>query len=128
MDNASYYSWLCEQVPVKSCTKAKLIDWLVYHNVSLYSGTKKDELYSIIQCICITRKYIVHEMAKARGHEVVRLPVTHCTLNPIKLVWAQVKGRIKSNAQFNLSECERLAWEGFSVVTPARWTSMVDKM
>ncbi len=59
-------------------------------------------------------------MAKAGRHEVVRLPEAHCTLNPIELAWAQVKGHIKSNAHlFNLSECERLAWEGFDIVFKA---------
>ncbi len=65
-------------------------------------------------------------MAKTGGHEVVRLPVALCTLNPIELAWAQVKGHIKSNAhEFNLSECERLAWEGFDIVTPERWAALV---
>ena len=58
---------------------------------------------------------------------VVRLPVAHCTLNPIELAWAQVKGHIKANARaFNLREVEQLAWEGFNVVTPDRWKSLVE--
>ena len=49
-------------------------------------------------------------MALAAGHEVVRLPVAHCILNPIDLAWAQVKGHIKTNNRaFNLTEVERLA-------------------
>ncbi len=44
----------------------------------------------------------------------------------IELAWAQVKGHIKSNAhEFNLSEYERLAWEGFDIVTPERWTALI---
>jgi ornithine carbamoyltransferase len=65
-------------------------------------------------------------MADAAGHEVVRLPVAHCTLNPIEMAWAQVKGYIKANNQkFNLREVERLAHEGFDIVTPERWTSLI---
>ncbi len=37
------------------------------------------------------KKYRVDEMAKAAGHEVVRLPPYHCTFNPIELVWADEK-------------------------------------
>ena len=60
------------------------------------------------------------------GHEVVRLPVAHCTLNPIELAWAQVKGHIKSNARaFNLTEVEQLAWDGFEVVTADRWKKLI---
>ena len=60
------------------------------------------------------------------GHEVVHLPVAHCKLNPIELAWAQVKGHIKSNTkEFNLTEVEGLAWEGFATVTADRWTKLV---
>ena len=39
--------------------------------------------------------------------------MAHCTLNPIEMAWAQVKGHIKANAKhFNLAETEQLAWEG----------------
>ena len=49
----------------------------------------------------------------AADHEVVQLPVAHCTLNPIELAWAQVKGHIKSNAHdFNLTDVKCLMWEG----------------
>ena len=57
---------------------------------------------------------------------MVRLPVAHCTLNPIELAWAQVKGHIKSNAKaFNLTEVEQLAWEGFAKVTADRWKKLI---
>ena len=52
--------------------------------------------------------------------------MAHCTLNPIELAWAQVKGYIKANTHdFNLTEVERLAWEGFKVVTPERWSDLI---
>ena len=31
------------------------------------------------------------------GHEVVRLPVAHCELNPIEMAWRQQNGHIKQN-------------------------------
>ena len=68
----------------------------------------------------------MNEMACAARYEVVHLPVAHCTLNPIEMAWAQVKGHIKANnRQLNLSEVECLVWEGFEVVTPERWASLV---
>ena len=71
-------------------------------------------------------KYIVDEMARKAGHEVVRLPVAHCTFNPIELAWAQVKDHIKRNtSKFNLDEVKQLAQEGFEVVTKGRWADLV---
>ena len=58
-------------------------------------------------------KYIVDEMVCKAGHEVVRLPVAHCMLNPIELAWVHVKGHLKRNtSQFNLDEVKHLAQEG----------------
>ena len=57
---------------------------------------------------------------------MVQLLVAHCTLNPIELAWAQVKGHIKANTHvFNLCEVKQLAWEGFDVVTPNRWKNLI---
>lgn len=61
------------------------------------------------------------------GHEVVRLPVAHCELNPIEMAWAQVKGYVRDhNQKFTLTEAERLVNEGFSCVTPEKWKKLID--
>ena len=60
------------------------------------------------------------------GHEVVRLPVAHCELNPIEMAWARVKGYVKEhNRKFTLTEVARLVNEGFNCVTPERWKKLV---
>ena len=38
------------------------------------------------------------------GHEVVRLPVAHCELNPIEMAWSQVKGYVKEHNKKYLTE------------------------
>ncbi len=66
------------------------------------------------------------QLAKFTGHEVVRLPVSHCELNPIEMAWSQMKGYIKThNTLFTLSKMEQLTHAGFDVVTPVRWKSLV---
>ena len=126
MDNASYHSRRCEELPVKNWTKKRMIEWLDEKGIPYPPKALKSEIFSIIQRLNLTPRYVVDEMARAAGHEVVRLPVAHCTLHPIEMAWAQVKGHIKTNnRQFNLSEVECLAWEGFEVVTPERWASLI---
>ena len=96
-----------------------MIEWLEVKDISYPTKALKSEIFSIIQGLHITPQYRVDEIAHKAGHEVVRLPVAHCTLNPFELAWAQVKGHINANThEFNLTEVERLAWEGFDVVTP----------
>ena len=66
------------------------------------------------------------EMAKAAGHQVVRLPPYHCELNPIEMAWSQVKHYGKThNREFTLDALEHLVNEGFAQVTPERWTSLI---
>lgn len=131
MDNSSYHSRIEEEKPKKSWTKSKMYEWLVYYGVSFDPNDTKSQLFSIIQDATkrmglSNTKYIVDEMARKAGHEVVRLPVAYCTLNPIELAWAQVKDHIKTNSsQFNLDEVKRLAQEGFEVVTNEWWADLV---
>ena len=43
------------------------------------------------------------------------------------MAWAKVKGHIKVNTRaFNFREVEQLAWDGFDVVTPDYWKSLVE--
>ena len=126
MDNASYHTRRCEDVPTKSWTKTRTIEWLNKKNIPFPPKALKAEIFSIVQGLGATPKYVVDEMALKAGHEVVRLPMAHCTLNPIELAWAQIKGYIKANnRRFNLNEVASLAKEGFEVVTPERWASLV---
>ena len=72
-------------------------------------------------------KYVIDEMAKAAGHEVVRIPPYHCELNPIELCWSQVKGYIKEhNKEFILTAVKRLTYEGFNKVGAAEWKKNIE--
>ena len=51
----------------------------------------KRELFQLICASNPKPKFVVDEMVKAVGHEVVWLPPYHCELNPIELAWSQVK-------------------------------------
>ena len=103
-----------------------MIEWLDGKGIVYPPKALKSEIFDIIQRLNPTPWCVVDEMAFAAGHEVVRLPVAHCTLNPIEMAWAQVKGHIKANNRaFTLTEVERLVWEGFEVVTPEHWASLV---
>jgi transposase len=98
MDNASYHSRRLEPMPIQNWTKSKLIEWLSAHGIQYPDKALKKELWSIVAAYKPhVVRYVVDEMAVAHGHEVVRLPVAHCELNPIELAWAQVKHYVKEN-------------------------------
>ena len=53
-------------------------------------------------------------MLNLHGHEVIRTPVRHCELNPIELIWAQVKGFVaKGNNTFRLKDAKELTYAAF---------------
>ena len=69
----------------------------------------------------------VDELANAHGFEVLRSPVAHCELNPIELVWAQVKGWVtRLNETFRLADVKQLVVESLASVTPQDWHKGVE--
>ena len=122
MDNASYHSRKLEPIPTMSSRKSQMQDWLVAHGIEFPERALKRELINLIRLSNPQPKYVVDELAKASGHEVVRLPPYHCELNPIELCWSQVKGYIKeNNTKFTLTFVKELTYGGFSKVGPEQW-------
>ena len=55
---------------------------------------------------------------RGAGHDVLGLPIAHCELNPIELVWAQVKVyAARHNKKFTMVEAVNLGNEGIAAVT-----------
>ena len=72
-------------------------DWLTSHGIEYPEHTLKHKFLSLIKLSNHKPKYVIDEMAKTAGHEVVRIPPYHCELNPIELCWSQVKRYIKEH-------------------------------
>ena len=86
----------------------------------------KPELLLLAKANQGSKKYVVDEMAKAHGSEVIRLPPYHCHFNPIEMAWGFMKewvakrnrdGRLESVKRlFNeakLEAIDRSLWEGW---------------
>ena len=67
------------------------------------------------------------KIANLHGHEVLRTPVRHCELNPIELIWAQVKGFVaENNTTFRLKDVKELVYGGFGRITKEVWAKAED--
>jgi hypothetical protein len=65
------------------------------------------------------RKVVLH------GHEVLRTPVRHCELNPIELIWAQVKGfEAKHNTTFRLKDVKELTYGKLAILSILQTTGI----
>lgn len=123
MDNASVHSVKSEKIPTKSCTKAVIQAWLTSKNVNWEESMNKMELMEIVDSIRGRYdKFVIEEIAKSAGHEILRLPPYHCELNPIEEVWSQVKRYVaQENSTFKIQDVQKLMAEGISKVTPEQW-------
>jgi hypothetical protein len=58
----------------------------------------KKQLYEKIKFKKLLSVFKTDKIANLHGHEVLRTTVRHCELNPIELIWAQVKGFVAENS------------------------------
>lgn len=124
MDNASYHSVQLERVLSSSSLKANIQARLTEKNIPFSNDQLKPELLDLVK----RHKYRFSgyrndALAKAAGHDVVRLPPYHCDYNPIELVWSQVKGYVAANnTAFTLAGVEKLLHEGIALVSQENWS------
>jgi hypothetical protein len=76
-------------------------------------------------CPKLPKEYVVDEMCKQAGVECVRLPPYYCEFNPIELVWAHAKDRVKSqNTEFQLDAAMQIMRAACKEVGPEHWMKL----
>lgn len=126
MDNASYHTMHVEgtKAPTSATKKADMVRWLEDRNLSFSRKATKPALYRIIQAHKTQEQptYRVDQHLSDHGHEVVRLPPYHCELNPIELIWGDLKQFVaQNNTTFKKADVEELIQRGFQRITADRW-------
>ena len=118
LDNAKYNNAVVEKQPTTSTRKADIQDWLQKHHIQFDDSMLKSELLGLVRLNSIATVYRTDVIDEAEGHSVLRLPIAHCELNPIELIWAQVKGyAARNNKNFTMAEALKLSHDGIDVVT-----------
>ncbi|XP_015929512.3 uncharacterized protein [Parasteatoda tepidariorum] len=129
MDNAPYHSRKEEKIPNTSSTKQVIKDWLKSKNiVSDEEGMLKTELLDIVKAHKHRYdKFAVDELARRNNIMILRLPPYHAELNPIELIWAQMKGSVaKENKTFKLSEVEELCMKSLNEIGVEKWKNCIE--
>ncbi|KAJ8912682.1 hypothetical protein NQ315_011042 [Exocentrus adspersus] len=102
--------------------KSRYNSLVIRKNVSFETNMVKKELLTLVNLNNGDKKYVIDEMAASRQITVLRLPPYHCELNPIELVWAQVKGGVaRNNTSFKLSDVKILLENSLERVTADKW-------
>ena len=96
-DNAKYHSRLMERSPFMMNTrKDKMIAFMKKHDISIPEHVPvKAVLLERIRQAGIQKECVIDKMSKEAGFVVLRLPPYHCVLNPIEMVWGQMKYHVR---------------------------------
>ncbi|XP_066970876.1 uncharacterized protein [Macrobrachium rosenbergii] len=97
MDNASYHSKMLNKAPTSSSKKCEIIQWLTENSINHDPSHNKHELLDLVKVNRCKQVYAIDKIASEAGHQILRLPPYHCQLNPIELIWAQMKTEVKKN-------------------------------
>ena len=73
--------------------------------------------------------YFVRVCLEENGHFVLRSPVRHCELNPIELIWAEMKRFVACrNTTFKMKDVRNLTNEAIQSITVEAWQGCVDNV
>ncbi|KAJ8316792.1 hypothetical protein KUTeg_004696 [Tegillarca granosa] len=64
---------------------------------------------------------------REHGHKILRLPPYHAYLNPIEVIWADLKSYVGSkNLKFNLSEVQQLTEKHLKEISTEKWKKNIE--
>ena len=115
IDSATGHNELVDETepPKRSWRKDQLQKWLEEHGIIYDTKLKKAELLEIVPANVPPKRYKTNAVTNVSNVELVRLLIKHCVLNPIELVWAQLKTYARSdNSHFRFSDIRSLS-EGY---------------
>lgn len=128
MDNAPYHSRRQEKIPNSSWIKKKIQEWLKNKNIVYDDKEIKNELLQKVNAVKENfRSHVIDELAKKHKVNVLRLPPYHCELNPIELIWADIKGFVaRHNTSYKFQDVQKLLQNGIKNITPEKWKNCVE--
>lgn len=130
MDNAPYHGVQVDKPPTKYATKVSMMSWLQKNGIHFDSTLRKADLFDIVAAHTPAEKvFVIDEMLKANGHQVIRLPPYMCELSPIELAWAQMKRYIRDRntaGDLSMKRLQELTHEAIASVTHSYWKSFND--
>ena len=131
MNGPRFLNWFENQLtPNFHKRKAVLQDYISKHNIPVQPlETKKKLLYEKNKFKKPFSVFKTDKIANLHGHEVLRIPVCHCELKPIELIWAQVKGFVaENNTTFRLKDVKELVYGGIGRITKEVWAKAEDNV
>ena len=126
MDNAPYHSMQKQEsrAPTTASKKQDMINWLQSRSVYVDQTMKKPAIYELIKSEKqqVDLSYTVDSILQEKRHSVIRLPPYHCELNPIEMLWGDLKSYIASeNRTFKKEDVRDLIRKGLQRIDQKKW-------
>jgi len=86
------------------------------------------QIFEILNKIAPQPLYIIDEIARSKGHEVIRTPPYHPELQPIEICWGVVKNHIGRNCDFTMKNLIEQLDVGFDKVTTETCIKIIAKI
>ena len=81
--------------------------WLRRNNIQYDETVLKAELLALVKQFKSDPRYRIDQVTGEAGHTVLRVPPYHCDLNPIEIIWAQLKHHVAAyNVSFKLTDLQ----------------------
>ena len=121
MDNAAYHNVTDDEDKIPT-RKNDIREWLSRSNVPFTNTMLRPELLQLAKAHKHTKSFHIDKYLKSQGHVALRLPPYHPQLNPIELVWAEIKRLVAlRNTTFKLKDIEILTREAISSIDKEFW-------
>ncbi|GFW90789.1 DDE_3 domain-containing protein [Trichonephila clavipes] len=129
-DYAPYHSVKKGKIPTSSWGKSAIQESLTEKKVAWNQDLIKIELLQKVNQIKhLYNGYRVEEIAEKFGHKILGLPPYHYELNPIEMIWSQVKGYVaKENKTFKLNQINELVTKGIDKVSTQNWINCINHL
>ncbi|EGD82669.1 hypothetical protein PTSG_03330 [Salpingoeca rosetta] len=121
MDNAKYHKSLPADTPKQSWKKAAMVEACTARGLPVSDTDTRALLWARLRDhIAQTVKPVVVQMAEDAGHEVLWTPPHYSDLQPIEIVWANVKGDVgrQYNYDTTFKDVRQRLDEAFATLTP----------
>lgn len=123
VDNAPYHNVEEDRAPTSNSRKEEMIKWLIDNGIPFTPCMFKPQLYELIKLNKPkSKKYVFDALLQNQGHFVLRLPPYHPDLNPIELIWAQLKNWVAAhNTTFKMEDIIKLCEQKLESIGNEEW-------
>jgi len=114
VDQASYHRRVTEDTknPSTIWRKNEIIGWLKSKNVSVPEefGCFEQMTVPLLRTLCksnvVKKEFVIERMVKNSGKDIKLLwiPIAHCELSPIELIWSQLKRKLNKKVKHTIQE------------------------